>query len=87
MIHPRIQKEFYNGKPHMEQFAHAYENSKNPLCYNGDIFTVEDFKKLSKAFPKLEAVMLGRGNVSQSRFAGGNKRRRKSGQKTDKGIS
>ena len=64
MIHPRIQKEFYNGKPHMEQFAHAYENSKNPLCYNGDIFTVEDFKKLSKAFPKLEAVMLGRGMLA-----------------------
>ena len=66
MIHPRIQKEFYNGKPHMEQFAHAYKKKKNPLCYNGDIFTVEDFKKLSKAFPKLEAVMLGRGMLANS---------------------
>lgn len=64
MIHPRIQKEFYNGKPHMEQFAYAYENSANPLCYNGDIFTAEDHKKLAKDYPQLDAFMLGRGMLS-----------------------
>ena len=64
MIHPRIQKEFYGGKPHMEQFAYAYQNSKNPLCYNGDIFTADDYKKISEAFPKLGAVMLGRGMLA-----------------------
>lgn len=60
-IHPRIQKEFYSGTPHMEMFAYAYENSKNPVCYNGDIFKAEDYKKLAETYPKLEAVMLGRG--------------------------
>lgn len=60
-IHPRIQKEFYSGTPHMELFAYAYENSKNPICYNGDIFKAEDYKKLAETYPKLEAVMLGRG--------------------------
>lgn len=64
MIHPRIQKEFYNGKPHMEQFAYAYENSRNPLCYNGDIFTAGDYKKLAKAYPELDAFMLGRGMLA-----------------------
>lgn len=64
MIHPRIQKEFYRGKPHMKQFAYAYENSKNPLCYNGDIFTAEDYEKLSETFPGLDAVMLGRGMLA-----------------------
>lgn len=64
MIHPRIQKEFYGGKPHMEQFAYAYQNSKNPLCYNGDIFTADDYKKIPEAFPKLGAVMLGRGMLA-----------------------
>lgn len=61
IIHPRIQKEFYKGKPHMEQFAYAYENSKNPVCYNGDIFTKEDYVNLKERFPKLETVMIGRG--------------------------
>lgn len=61
IIHPRIQKEFYRGKPHMEQFAYAYENSKNPVCYNGDIFTKEDYVNLKERFPKLETVMIGRG--------------------------
>lgn len=64
MIHPRIQKEFYGGKPHMEQFAYAYKNSKNPVCYNGDIFTVEDYKKLTGDFPELESIMLGRGMLA-----------------------
>lgn len=64
MIHPRIQKEFYGGKPHMEQFAYAYKNSRNPVCYNGDIFTAEDYKKLAGDFPKLESVMLGRGMLA-----------------------
>lgn len=64
MIHPRIQKEFYNGKPHMEQFAYAYKNSRHPLCYNGDVFTVADYEKLMKTYPKLDAVMLGRGMLA-----------------------
>lgn len=63
-IHPRIQKEFYSGTPHMEMFAYAYENSKNPICYNGDIFKAEDYKKLAETYPKLEAVMLGRGMLA-----------------------
>ena len=61
MIHPRIQKEFYRGTPHRKQFTYAYENSKNPICYNGDIFRAEDYKRLIEDYPKLDEVMLGRG--------------------------
>lgn len=64
IIHPRIQKEFYNGRPHMEQFAYAYEHSKNPVCYNGDIFTKEDYVNLMERFPDLQAVMIGRGMLA-----------------------
>lgn len=64
MIHPRIQKEFYRGKPHMEEFAYAYANSQNPVCYNGDIFTVSDYKKIKEEFPKLTSVMMGRGALA-----------------------
>ena len=35
--------------------------SKNPVCYNGDIFTVKDYKEFSADFPSVGSVMLGRG--------------------------
>lgn len=60
-IHPRLQKEYYLGQANREIFAAAMEESKVPLCYNGDIFTAEDYRELMKQFPKLQAVMLGRG--------------------------
>lgn len=61
IIHPRLQKEFYTGTPHMECFRMAVEESENPLCYNGDLVTKEDYENLIKQFPKLEQVMIGRG--------------------------
>ena len=63
-VHPRVRKQFYDGNVHMELFQYAYENSTNPLCYNGDLFKKSDISKLSEAFPKVESVMLGRGLVA-----------------------
>jgi tRNA-dihydrouridine synthase len=61
IIHPRTQKDFYGNKPNLEVFKDALSLSTNPVCYNGDIFTVEDHDKLIKAFPELKTVMFGRG--------------------------
>lgn len=61
IIHARVRADFYQNKPNWEAFAYAMEHSRNPVCYNGDIFTLEDYHKLAEAFPKLESVMLGRG--------------------------
>ncbi|MDP4088942.1 MAG: tRNA-dihydrouridine synthase family protein [Bacillota bacterium] len=61
IIHPRIQKDFYGNKPNLKVFKDALSLSVNPLCYNGDIFTVNDHDELIKAFPKIGAIMLGRG--------------------------
>ncbi|WP_099192515.1 tRNA dihydrouridine synthase [Tepidibacter mesophilus] len=61
IIHPRTQKDFYGNKPNLEVFKDALSLSTNPVCYNGDIFTVDDHNKLIKAFPKVKTVMLGRG--------------------------
>lgn len=61
IIHPRTQKEYYNGKPDLEMFRYGLENSKNPVCYNGDIVTKEDYDRFCRAFPKAERVMIGRG--------------------------
>jgi len=69
-VHPRIQKDFYKGQVRMETFAYAYENWERLLCYNGDIFTEESYKKLMIRFPKLEHVMLGRGLLSDPYLIG-----------------
>lgn len=64
IIHPRTREDFYGNKPNLEIFKDALELSTNPVCYNGDIFTDEDYKKLTLKFPKLDSVMLGRGLIA-----------------------
>jgi tRNA-dihydrouridine synthase len=61
IIHPRTQKDFYGNKPNLEVFSDALRLSSNPLCYNGDIFTTQNYEGLTKTFPEVQAVMLGRG--------------------------
>lgn len=63
-IHPRVRKQFYNGDAEIEMFRYAVENSKNPLCYNGNLNSAADCDAFSAAFPQIEAVMLGRGLVA-----------------------
>lgn len=61
IIHPRLQKDFYKNTPNREVFQMAVKKSRNPLCYNGDIFTVGDYKQAVSEFPEVNAFMLGRG--------------------------
>ena len=60
IIHP-VREDFYSGTPRLDAFSGAYEVRKAPLCYNGDIFTVEDLKRIEREFPQITAVMIGRG--------------------------
>ncbi len=60
-IHPRIQKDFYKNRPNLKIFKEALFISKNPVCYNGDIFTIEDYKEFTTDFPNVGSLMLGRG--------------------------
>ncbi len=61
IIHPRTQKDFYGNEPNLGVFKDALSLSSNPICYNGDIFTVSDYNRLIKTFPKVKTIMLGRG--------------------------
>ncbi len=63
-VHPRTRNDFYNGVPDIAVFRKVYQTSKNPLCYNGNIFTEEDYKKIVTEFPELDSVMLGRGAIA-----------------------
>lgn len=64
IIHPRTREDFYGNKPNLEIFKSALESSTNPVCYNGDVFTKEDYNKLTSKFPKLDSVMIGRGLIA-----------------------
>ena len=61
IIHPRTQKDYYKNKPNLEVFREALGKSRCPVCYNGDLFTVEDYKRFRTNFPEVDRVMLGRG--------------------------
>lgn len=60
-IHARVRNDFYKEPARMEYFAAHWRNSKNPVCYNGDLFTAADCRTFQARFPEVEAVMLGRG--------------------------
>lgn len=62
-LHPRVRKAFYSGSVDMEMFSYCAENSKNPLCYNGDICSLEDISRIESQFPQVRSVMIGRGLI------------------------
>ena len=51
-----------------------------PVCYNGDIFTEDDYRRLAQEFPQADAVMLGRGAITDPGLI----RRIRTGEKTDR---
>ena len=63
IIHPRVRTDFYNGPVHLQVFKAALENSKNPVCYNGNLNTLQEIDDFSRQFPTVEKVMLGRGLI------------------------
>lgn len=64
IVHPRVRTDFYRGAIHPESMAYAVDNSALPLCYNGDIFTKQDFDALREKYPSLNSFMLARGQIA-----------------------
>lgn len=62
-IHPRVRKDFYSTPVREDGFRYALENSRNPLCYNGNLCSLEDIQTFSRKFPQVDAVMIGRGLI------------------------
>lgn len=68
ILHPRVQIDYYRGSPRMDTFSKAYERVYRGkekgecfFCYNGDIFSVEDYERILAKLPRIDGVMLGRG--------------------------
>ncbi len=64
IIHPRTRMDMYKNKPDLTMFGYALNESKNPVCYNGDIKTKADFEMIAERFPEIDSVMIGRGILS-----------------------
>ena len=63
-IHPRVRPEKYRGQVHLDSFALAMAESKNPVCYNGDLVSVPGVRALESRFSNLGAAMIGRGAIA-----------------------
>lgn len=64
IIHPRVQMDLYKKPVHTDLFVQTYGNSSNPVCYNGDIYSVEDYQRILDYAPGISSVMLGRGALT-----------------------
>jgi tRNA-dihydrouridine synthase len=73
IIHPRVRTDYYRGDVNKEAFRLAIKESRNPVCYNGDIFTRNDYIAFLKDYaytdensksPLPHCIMLGRGLVA-----------------------
>ena len=62
-IHPRVRTDFYMPPLRMDAFDYALENTKIPICYNGDITSTADLERFAKQYPQVKAVMIGRGLI------------------------
>lgn len=63
ILHPRTRAQFYGGTPDIEAFSAAYIETKNSLCYNGNVGSSADFFDITDRFPQLHSIMIGRGAV------------------------
>ena len=61
IIHPRLRTDYYKAPIRMNAFAKAVEQIKVPICYNGEINSIEDIKKIQQQFPQIDRIMIGRG--------------------------
>ncbi len=62
-LHPRVQIDFYKNPVNKAAFEKYVNNIKIPLCYNGDIFSINDYKEIQN-YSNISAVMLGRGLIA-----------------------
>lgn len=76
ILHPRSRADFYSGSIHMESFHLALENSRAPVCYNGNLCSQTDLEAFRKTYPRCEAAMLGRGLIGDPGMLSGTGRKK-----------
>lgn len=69
IIHARVREDFYNGKARISELSNYVFPDCLKMSYNGDIFSPSDMTMLKKLFPSVDAVMIGRGLISNPSLA------------------
>ncbi len=64
IVHPRLGIQRYAGQPDLAAFAECLAHCAHPVVYNGDLHTLEGYRRISQRFPTLKRWMLGRGVVA-----------------------
>lgn len=62
-VHPRIRKDFYDTAIRWDAFDYALKNSKNPICFNGNLCSVGQIQAFQEKYPQVQSVMIGRGLI------------------------
>ena len=60
-VHARIGKQLYTGDVRIEAMKKAISKSSIDMAYNGDIFSVDDFKEIQNNLETIDNWMIGRG--------------------------
>jgi tRNA-dihydrouridine synthase len=63
VVHPRTGEQQYTGTVNLPAFESFVKLSKNTVTYNGDIITIDDYRRLSQKFPSITRWMIGRGCI------------------------
>ncbi len=64
IVHPRTRKDMYKLPPNGVVLGEVINQSKNRICYNGDVFTSDAFEQVKEKYPSVDAVMFGRGVIA-----------------------
>lgn len=68
-LHPRIGKNQYKGELDMSSFDAFYRQSVNPIVFNGMLTSVDEIQQIEHQYPKLKALMIGRGLLARPTLA------------------
>lgn len=68
-LHPRVGVEQYRGELHLDAFDAFYQQSVNPLVFNGMLTTVDEMHQISERYPRLSGMMIGRGLLARPTLA------------------
>ena len=68
-LHPRTGIQQYKGVIDYNAFSHFYEMCHHPIIYNGDITSLPQLQEMQDRFPRLAALMLGRGLLARPSLA------------------
>jgi tRNA-dihydrouridine synthase len=64
IIHGRTASQMYTGEVNVTAFPDMFSKLVHPVCYNGNINSLDDFQSLSQRMPFVSRWMIGRGLIA-----------------------